>query len=166
MYSQIQNKSKRIYRILTGSTKYETPQYTHKCRHPKNAFKNIKTVDGKAVIHVVRKGKAGYSAFFDVGNYTLNDDAYLLYLREKRPYTVDLKWLMYALKPIFFEYATSSDNGTWNKTAFFKNVTVDLPDCNEQLHVAKMYDRLDCAWRKLMELRVIIDSLFTKQVST
>jgi restriction endonuclease S subunit len=166
IYSQIQNTSKRIYRILTGSTNYETPQYIYKCKHPKNTLKDISIVDGKAVIHVVRKGKAGFAAFFDIGNYTLNDDAYLLYLREDVSYEVDLKWLTYVLKPRFLEYASSSDNGTWNKTAFFENVTVDLPEYSEQVHIVKIYERLEDAERRLMKAQAMAGSLFKRQVST
>jgi len=166
IYSRILDTPERIYRILTGSTNYEMPQYIYKCKHPKDTLKDIATVEGKAVIHVVRKGKAGFAAFFDVGNYTLNDDAYLLYLKKDVPYKVDLKWLTYILKPQFLEYASSSDNGTWHKTAFFKKAIVDLPEYSEQLHIVKMYERLEDAERRLTKAQTMVGSLFDRQVST
>jgi restriction endonuclease S subunit len=166
LYSLIQDKSPRIYRILTGSTDNEIRQYTFKCRHPKNALKDIATLEGKAVIHVVRKGKAGSVAFLDAGNYTATDDAYMLYLREKLPYSVDLRWLMYALKSRFVEYASSSDNGTWNKTTFFKNVTADLPAYSEQLQIVNMYEKIEMIEKKLVTVQLKMNELFGKQLSS
>ena len=164
LYSQIQDQSLRKYRILTGSTDYEIPQYTHKCKHPKNSTKYIVTIDEKAVIHVVRKGKAGSVAFFEVGNYTLNDDAYLLYLKEHLPWDVDLKWLMYVLKPRFLEYASSSDNGTWNKTGFFRNVRIDLPSYPEQVHIVNVFGELEEIERRIKAIDSKIENLFSRQV--
>src|SRR5208282_1915563 len=98
LYSQIQDKSPRNYRILTASINFDTPQFTFKCRHPKNALKDIITIDDKPVIHVVRNGiYAGSVAYFERGKYTINDHAYLLYLRNNLPWKIDLQWLMYAL---------------------------------------------------------------------
>lgn len=165
LYSRIQDESEKKYRILTGSTNYELKQYTHKCRHPKNTNKTIATVDGKEVIHVVRKGKAGSVAFFGTGDYTLNDDAYLLYLRDSFPYQISLRWLMYDLKPRFLEYASSSDNGTWTKTGFFKNVKIDLPSIEEQKEVIEAYERLERLEKKLNNIKSRIDNLFRNQIS-
>jgi len=166
LYSQIQDTSKQVYRILTGSTNYETSQYIHKCKHPKNPVKDIATVDGKPIIHVVRKGKAGYTTFFDTGYYTLNDDAYILYLNEKFPYEINLQWLMYNLKSQFLEYSTSSDNGTWNKTSFFKNVQIDIPSIAEQKKVLKNYQRLEELEKKLSMIGNQIENLFNKQITS
>ncbi len=166
LYSLIQDKSPRIYLILTGSTDYEKKQSTFKCRHPKNALKDIITLEGKAVIHVVRKGKAGSVAFLDAGNYTATDDAYMLYLRIKLPYEVDLRWIMYALKSSFLEYSSSADNGTWNKTAFFKNVTVDLPIYSDQLKVVDMYEKIERMEKILLKAQSNLNQLFEKQISS
>jgi hypothetical protein len=167
LYSQIQDKSTRSYRFLTASTNFDTPEFTFKCRHPKNALKTIATIDEKAVIHVVRNGiNAGSVAYFTKGNYTLNDHAYLLYLRENLPWRVDLQWLMYALKPNFSKYISSSDNKTWNKTAFFKNVTIDLPTYNEQLQVAEMYEKIELMEKQLLKAQSNMNELFGKQISS
>lgn len=165
IYSKIQEPQDKKYRILTASTDGESVQYIHRCKHPKVSNRHIAVAEGKPVIHVVRKGKAGFSAFFDVGNYTLNDDAYLLYLKEKLLYAVELKWLIYTLKPLFFEYSTSSDNGTWNKTAFLKNVKIDLPSIDAQKKVLKVYEKLEQLEKRLNNLKNRIESLFTKQIS-
>lgn len=164
LYNQIQDKGERKYRILTGSTDYQTSQYTHRCKHPKDSNKLIQVIEGKPVIHVVRKGKAGSVKHFEKGNYTINDDAYLLYLKDGLDYQVDLKWLMYELKPRFLEYSSSSDNGTWNKTGFFKEVKVDIPSIEEQLELTEKYDQLELLKAQVENILAKIDHLFTRQI--
>jgi restriction endonuclease S subunit len=165
LYSQIQNNAEKKYHILTGSTDYESSQYIHKCRHPKDSTKTIATIEGKAVIHVVRKGKAGVAKYFGAGNYTLTDDAYLLYLSDDVPYKVNLEWLSCVLKPRFLEYSSSSDNGTWNKTGFFRDVRIDVPSYPEQIVVVAAYNRLDELEKKLKKIDFQIGELLTKQIT-
>ena len=143
LYSQIQTDSEKKYRILTGSIDYDISQYTHKCKHPKDSTKLIAVTEDKPVIHVIRKGKAGSTAYFEKGDYTINDDAYLLFLKENLPYKVNLKWLMYELRSRFWEYSSSSDNGTWNKTGFFQNVKIDIPLFDRQMQIVKIYEKLE-----------------------
>lgn len=164
IYSKIQESQDKKHRLLTGSTDFTDAQCIHKFRHPKNSAKSISTIEGKPIIHVVRKGKAGHVAYFEKGNYTINDDAYLLYLRDDCPYRVSLKWLMYTLKPDFLEYATSSDNGTWNKTRFFKNVALSLPLFDEQNKIVKQYERLEQLHKSIENLRHKIDDLKNKML--
>jgi hypothetical protein len=73
---------------------------------------------------------------------------------------------MYALKSSFLEYASSADNGTWNKTAFFKNVTVDLPAYSEQLQVVNMYEKIEMIEKELIEAQSKVNELFGKQISS
>ena len=166
IYSQIQDKSLPAYRLLTASINFNKPEFVSKFRHPKNSLRNIVTIDGKDVIHVVRNGVyAGTASYFEKGNYTTNDHAYLLYLRKDLPWKIDLQWLLYSLRPYFFSYLSSSDNKTWNKTAFFENVTVDLPEYNEQLEVTDIYKRIEKVESEMMEALATTSSLFEKQIS-
>jgi len=175
LYSQIQAVSEKKYSILTGSTDQSVAIYTHRCEHPKNSTKLISVIEDKPVIHVVRKGKAGTTAYFEKGNYTATDDTYLLFLREtpqktmansqRKPLQVNLKWLMYELKSRFFDYATSSDNGTWNKGKFFKEVRVDIPSYPEQNKIVEVYDELDGLQKRMEKLRTEIEALLMKQIA-
>jgi len=164
LYSQLQYKVSRNYRVLTGSIDFSGSKFIHKCRNPKNPDELIKTVENKPVIHVVRKGKAGSTSYFEKGSYTTNDDAYIIFLKETN-FEINLKWLMYQLKPEFIEYSSSSDNGTWNKTGFFKNVTIDLPDIKEQNKVAEKYEQLENLEKKLISALTKINELLRKQIS-
>ena len=174
LYSQIQTDSEKKYRILTGSTDYSISEYTHKCEHPKNSTKFISVIEGKPVIHVVRKGKAGSTAYFEKGNYTINDDAYLLFLKDAPQKTlldsqsssqVNLKWLSYELKSRFYDYATSSDNGTWNKTRFFDEVHVDIPSYSEQNQIVRVYDQIEQLENRLTALYRKMNDLLNKQIA-
>ena len=167
LYSQIQNvSSDRKYRILTGSTNYGDAQFIHKCKHPKNATRLIATVENRAVIHVVRKGKAGSTAYFESGNYTINDDAYLLYLKDNCPYQVSLKWLMYELRPKFLEYSSGADNGTWNKTRFFQNVTVNIPLFTGQIEIVRKYGKIENLRQRLVDINDRITEARNKMLVT
>ena len=174
LYSQIQTDSERKYRILTGSTAYSISEYIHRCEHPKNATKLISVIEDKPIIHVVRKGKAGSTAYFEKGNYTINDDAYLLFLKEapqktilgfQNSHQVNLKWLMYDLKSRFYDYSSSSDNGTWNKTRFFDEVKVDIPSYAEQNQIVAMYDKLEKLEKTVTDFSSRIEDLLKKQVA-
>jgi hypothetical protein len=66
----------------------------------------------------------------------------------------------------FSKYISSSDNKTWNKTAFFKNVTVDLPAYNEQLQVVITYEKIEMMEKQLLKAQHNVNELFGKQISS
>lgn len=126
--------------------------------------KPLKVFEDKKGILVIRNGKAGTTFFLEKGKYTINDHAYILSLKKNLKYEVMLKWLMVQYRKDFFEYSSSSDNGTWNKTGFFKNMKVDLPSIDEQKKVLKVYEKLEQLEKKLGNIKNRIESLFTKQI--
>ncbi len=150
------------YTILSGSTSEDT-------RLGKIAMcgingRPLKIFNDKDGILVVRKGKAGATAFLKQGDYTVTDDAYILFLKDDCIYQISLKWLMIQYHETFLEYASSSDNGTWNMTGFFKNVTVDIPSFNEQMEVVNKYEELEDTENKLNSIKLKIDNLFMKKI--
>jgi len=166
LYSQILDVGERKYRILTASTDPESSQYIHRCKHPKDSSKLIAVVEEKPVIHVVRIGKAGAVTYFGKGNYTITENAYLLYLKANLKCEVNLKWLMYAFMSTFNEYSNVAEYGTWNKTGFFQNAKIDIPAFNEQNQVAEAYDKLEKLDRKLAETNSRANQLFLKQIAS
>jgi hypothetical protein len=64
----------------------------------------------------------------------------------------------------FLDYASSSDNGTWNMTGFFKSVRIDIPDYKEQLSIVAEYERLEDYEKKLLRVQEHISQLFEKVV--
>ena len=133
LYNNLGLKGKR-YLILSSATQQENmlgeiPMCDINGRKLKVFSEN------KDGLLVIRKGKAGRTLYLKPGFYTLNDDAYILFVKEDCPYKIHLKWLSIQYKSEFLAYASSSDNGTWNMTGFFDNVVVDIPNYKEQLRI-------------------------------
>lgn len=135
LYSLLLHPGIRNYKLLTGSIDVKNGILINQCQHPKNSNKLITVHDGEA-IHVVRKGKAGYATYLEKGKYTLNDDAYLL-VNKSRDYKLSLEWFVLANKEVFREYASNSDNGTWNMSGFLEHALFDIPAYEEQKLVLK-----------------------------
>jgi hypothetical protein len=159
IYQNLQRKGKK-YKILSGAILSENPLgEIAKCEINGNP---LKVFEGREGILVVRKGKAGTSRYFAEGNYTVTDDAYILYISENCKYEVSLKWFNIQHRPLFFEYASDSDNGTWNMTGFFKNELVDIPSIKEQNEIIELYDKLDGYEIKFRKINNGIENIFSK----
>lgn len=159
VYQNLQKNGKR-YKILSGSTTEENILGEIPiCDINGNA---LKTFQGKEGLLVVRKGKAGTTKYLEKGDYTLTDDAYILYIKDDCPYKVSLKWLRLQYVTVFYEYSSSSDNGTWNMTGFFENVMIDIPTFDEQIRIVDLYDKINEYEIKLHEINDKIESIFTK----
>ena len=113
---------------------------------------------------VIRKGKAGNTIPLAAGDYTLNDDAYILYKNKRCHYEISMKWLSIQYRKEFLEYASSADNGTWNKTGFFNNITFDIPSYDEQLKLVKLYERAEKIKIRLEKVFSIYNSLLSKEI--
>ena len=67
----------------------------------------------------------------------MTDDAYILTMKQGIGYQVSLEWVALTQTDMFKEFASTSDNGTWNKTAFLEYARLDIPSYKEQLEVIK-----------------------------
>ncbi|MCQ2960092.1 MAG: restriction endonuclease subunit S [Bacteroidales bacterium] len=154
--------SGKKYKILSSATQEEN--MLGEIPMCKINGRDLKVFENKAGLLVVRKGKAGTTLFLEPGNYTLNDDAYILYVKEDSPYIIDLKWLAIQYKMEFLNYASSSDNGTWNMTGFFKNVVIDIPSIEEQKSLVEMFDRAEIYKDKINLIQAKIQNLLNKEI--
>ncbi len=111
----------------------------YQCQDPKNASRKIKVISDEG-IHIVRKGKAGHINYLPCGDYTMTDDAYILTRKPNTSYQVSLQWVFQTQKGLFKEYSSNADNGTWNKGAFFKCATLDIPSSEEQLSAIRLIE--------------------------
>ena len=126
--------------------------------------KPLKVFEGQEGLLVTRNGKAGHTRYLPFGRYTINDHAYILFVKEDAPYAVDLRWLAIQYRTEFLQFASSSDNGTWNMTGFFKQVKIDIPDIEEQKSLVDIYDKLTYVQDVLSNLDFSVSKLFDKQV--
>jgi type I restriction enzyme M protein len=136
LYSLLLHDGDRKYSLLTGSIDVENAPHVYQCPHPRNSDKLITTYSGEG-IHVVRKGKAGYISYLSSGDYTLNDDAYIVVDKGTHGCVLSLKWVALACRHIFCEYSSSSDNGTWNMAGFLEHARFDIPSWDEQQSIIR-----------------------------
>lgn len=163
LYANTFGETDRPYKVLTGSPDLENCLFTSRCLSPKDQNKMITVYSGEG-IHVSRNGKAGRINYLKNGKYTLNDHAYILKLKGDVNYQLSLKWVTLNYQKTFLEFSSASDNGTWNMTGFFKNVTFDLPDIEEQLEVVNKFDQISKYDEILQKNLKKIDDLLGKDI--
>lgn len=131
------NNDGSMHQLLTGATTKNIQQVVLTNRD------SIKRFDNKEGLLVTRKGKAGSTCYLSPGRYVLNDDAYILFCKDSGLYKINLKWLAIQYKEAFLNFASSSDNGTWNMTGFFSHVNIDIPSIEEQEYIVKLYEKIE-----------------------
>lgn len=163
IYSTLLLPGKR-YKVKSSSTSEETLiGYVPKC-----------TINGSPIrvnskhetLLVARNGKVGKTEYLVDECYTINDHAYILYVKEGCNYKLNLKWLSIQYRSEIMNYSSSSANSTWNMTGFFKNVVIDIPDYSEQMQIVEMYDKAERLKNKIESLRQKMDILLSKEVSS
>ncbi|MFX0132960.1 MAG: N-6 DNA methylase [Candidatus Hodarchaeota archaeon] len=161
IYQKMQHPGKR-YIVLSSSTEENTQMGEIPiCEINGKLLKVFKDKEG---LLVIRNGKAGTTIYLPKGNYTINDHAYILFVKKDCPYKIHLKWLSIQYKNEFLSYSSSSDNGTWNMTGFFNNVIIDIPDYKEQLEIIDQYEKLELYENKTKEIYNKINDLKKKSI--
>lgn len=90
--------------------------------------KNIKIFEDKEGILVSRNGNAGILTYLPKGKYTMNDHAYILYLKEEFINHIDTYWLSLVLQKESLKFLSITEgNKTWNITKFMKEGRVIIP---------------------------------------
>lgn len=151
------------YSILSSATEESTMMG----EIPMCIIKNhpLKVFEDKPGLLVTRNGKAGHTRFLQPGKYTINDHAYILYLRDNSPYIIDLKWLAIQYREEFLSYASSADNGTWNMSGFFEYTKIDVPNIEEQEKVVRAHEEVQQRIRTIEAIESKYYNLLTKEIS-
>lgn len=151
IYQTLQNNAEH-YQVLSSATEDNTMMG----EIPMCVINNrkLKVFEGKEGLLVTRNGKAGNTKYLSKGKYTINDHAYILYVREDSPFSINLQWLSLQYKQDFLSYASNSDNGTWNMTGFFSHTKIDIPAYSEQLLLVRKYQILQ---RRIEAIKKIED---------
>lgn len=152
------------YLVLSSSTIERTKMgIIPKCKLP-HSNKEITVFEGKEGLLVARNGRAGRLQFLESGDYTLNDHAYILYLKDAPPVKLNLKWIIYQYQDLFYEFASKSDNGTWNKTGFFKHAKFDIPSLKEQEKIVNQFEVIENYDKKLTIISKNIENILDKEI--
>ena len=72
--------------------------------------KELKVFSNKGIL-IARKGKAGALTYINDSNYTLNDDAYIMQIREEYKKRINIKYLMFAFNKEIDSCITSNNGG-------------------------------------------------------
>lgn len=161
IYHSLQRDGKR-YQVLSSATEMRTMM--GEIPMCKINDKDLKVFEGKDGLLVTRNGKAGNTRYLEKGRYTINDHAYILYIKKDCPYQIDLKWLAIQYKSEFLSFASNSDNGTWNMTGFFNLTKIDIPDIGEQKQIVDLYSQMEKIKESASKVDGMIESIFTKQL--
>lgn len=161
IYSTTQIKGQR-YKVLSSATDEKTMMG----EVPKCILKGkpLKVFENKEGLLITRNGKAGETVFLESGKYTINDHAYILYNKSNYPYQINLKWLAIQYKSEFLSYSSASDNGTWNKTGFFNNTFIDIPELSEQLKIVELYEKIHSCLSKIEMIKMKYERILNKEV--
>jgi len=161
IYQKILLQGQR-YEVLSSSTS----QATRLGRVPMCHIgsRKLEVFQGKEGLLVIRNGKAGTTFFLDKGYYATTDHAYILTTKQNIQYQLSLKWFMVQYRQLFFEYTSSADNATWNKTGFFETARVDIPSYQEQVTIVNEFERLESLENTLQRLCESIEHVFAREI--
>lgn len=102
--------------------------------------KKMKVFEDKEGILIARNGNAGTMTWLKPGKYTINDHAYILYLKDDCPYEINLRWFSFAMKEYMLNFVTTkTGNKTWSVTEFYNKGTIDIPAISIQNKKEKDY---------------------------
>ena len=133
-------------------------------RSAKPNDKKLKIFSGPAIL-VVRKGKAGQMIFIDKPEFTTNDDAYVLVLKEKWAGKINLRWFIYQYQELFYNLTTAkSSNATFNKE-YTKKQKVAIPSIAFQNKIGQKLQNIDRKVEGLQVSKTHLENLIEYQIT-
>jgi hypothetical protein len=123
--------------------------YVSKNLHLNN--KPLKTFEDKEGILVSRNGNAGILTYLPKGRYTMNDHAYILFIKPEFNNFIDTFYLSLQLQDESLKFLSTRDgNKNWNITKFMNNARVYIPtssdgkfDLKSQKDLANIYKKIE-----------------------
>lgn len=149
--------------ILTAAT-LERTLMGHVSRNAQPSGNNLKAFQGPCIL-VARKGRAGTMTHIESGEFTTNDDAYVLEPKQAWKDKVNLRWFMYEYQELFHNLVTSkSDNATFNKD-YAERQTIVIPDIAVQNRLAERLLRIDSLIAYTQNLKKKVERLIDCQIA-
>lgn len=120
--------------------------------------KSIKIFKAPAII-VVRKGLAGKTRFIENGRFTINDDAYVVTVKEKYAEKINIEWAEKELHRYANVCVSSKGtNGTFSKEQFL-DLEFSYPSMKEQEEIIYTYKKISSTKGKLYALKEHVEKL-------
>lgn len=110
--------------------------------------KHIKTFTAPAIV-IVRKGLAGKTKFIENGKFTMNDDAYVITVKDKYRGQINIEWLEKVI-PNYADHCITSrgTNGTFSKEQFL-DLEFAYPSMQEQEKIVLFCKKIDMLKNKM-----------------
>lgn len=111
----------------------------------------VKIFAGPAIV-IVRKGLAGKTKYIGAGKFTINDDAYVIKVKDKYAGEINIEWA----EKIIHKYTDScitsrGTNGTFSKEQFL-DLDFTYPSMDEQKEILEIYKSIDNLNCKVSEI--------------
>jgi type I restriction-modification system DNA methylase subunit len=163
IYYNLPNMDEEGIPILSGATMKENLMgYVARGAEPNG--EKLKIFMGPALL-VIRKGKAGQMFLIDKPEFTTNDDAYVLQVKEKWKDRVNLRWFAYQYQELFYNLTTAkSANATFNKE-YAKRQRIKIPDITFQDKIANKLLNADCLIENLNTVKKQLENMIEYHVS-
>lgn len=162
IYYNLPNSQDEGIPILSGATvKTNLMGCVERKSRPHN--KQLKIFSEPSLL-VVRKGIAGQMEFVNRVEYTTNDDAYILMLREKWKEKVNLRWFVYQYQELFYNFVTSKTaNATFNQQ-YAKKEKVKIPKIDFQNKIGKELLEIDHTIERLEGMKEPLENLLEYEI--
>ena len=162
IYQALQNDGDK-YIVLSSATEERTMMGAIPMCTLNN--KPLKIFENSNGLLVTRNGKAGRTRYIQKGKYTINDHAYILFVKDNSSYKIDLRWLAIQYQTEFLSFSSSSDNGTWNMTGFFQQTVIDIPSTKEQKKIVDLFNKLYSRINAITTFENQLESLLSKEIA-
>lgn len=163
VYNNQPNNEEETIPILSGATlKSNFMGYISRQAHPNN---NILKIFSAPSVLVTRNGVyAGTMIYLDKGDFTINDHAYILTLKNDWKEKINLRWFVYQYQELFYNIVSSkSDNATFNKT-YAERQKIIIPDKDFQDGVAEKLLKTDHLIEELEKANEQIGKLLSCEI--
>lgn len=137
-----QPKSKENEIIIYSSATQANTALRRVDKDAKIKNKNIKKFSGEGII-IARNGKAGSMTYLESGNYTMNDHAYVIQVRDEYKSEINIKYILHGIKKEIEDCITSDKQGnrTFNKTLLEESI-IEFPDIAIQNRLVSEYEKI------------------------
>ena len=149
--------------IFSSSTQYSTTM-GYISRNAKLNQSVLKIFRGECIL-VARNGYAGTMTYIKDKEFTVNDHAYILKLKNEWKDKINLRWFTHQYQELFYNLVTSkSDNATFNKE-YSEQQEIDIPDIKFQNEIADKLIKVDKLIEKLGKIKNFIDDLLEYEIT-
>ncbi len=160
IYKNLPSSEDNAIRVISPSKeKFKIMGFVDKDAKIKN--KNLKIYNGETIL-LVRKGNAGKMHYYNNYTYTVNEDAYVLTIKEKYKDKINLQWFSYYFQKLFYNLATAKGgNGTISKS-YAEEQIINIPDIKIQEEELSTFIRLENYLENLDIIENKIDNLLER----